>query len=213
MSSSLAKVGALFMVGLLASNAQIARADDAPLPTFPLSIAVAEEDGRPVADESWVLAQVDQANALFTPHGVDFRRSSARTLAHELAHVETRSDRDALGDQVEAGAINVFVVASLRDVDEPDRYRRGVCWQSTRNGKKRFLILSVISRPTVLAHELGHFFGNPHSTVVDNVMSYDHRTDSIFFDDAQGRRIRWFATKYIATKTIDPWLAATRRFP
>jgi hypothetical protein len=65
----------------------------------------------------------------------------------------------------------------------------------------------------VLAHELGHFFGNAHSTVVDNVMSYDRRTGSTFFDEAQGRRIRWFANMYIATMTIHPWLAATRRFP
>jgi hypothetical protein len=38
-------------------------------------------------------------------------------------------------------------------------------------------IVLATARPTVLAHESGILAGNPHSTVVDNVMSWAARSD------------------------------------
>ena len=50
----------------------------------------------------------------------------------------------------------------------------------------------------MLAHELGHFFGNGHSSVPDNLMSYTRSGGKAFLDDAQVARVHAFATKLLA---------------
>jgi hypothetical protein len=102
--------------------------------------------------------------------------------------------------------INCFVVASLRDVDDPSRYRRGVHWRP-RGGPagRHVVILSSIAGPTVLAHELGHFFGiRRHSAVAGNVMSYAHGTGGPVFDDRQARTVTAFARRFLATRELLP---------
>jgi hypothetical protein len=49
----------------------------------------------------------------------------------------------------------------------------------------------------VLAHELGHYFGNAHSQVRDNVMSYERSGGPVFFDPEQGKRIAARARAYV----------------
>jgi hypothetical protein len=92
-------------------------------------------------------------------------------------------------------------VESLRDVDEPDRYRMGVCWR--RGDGKPYVIVSATARPTVLAHELGHFFGNGHSSVPNNVMSYIRTDAEVFFDAKQIAIVRSTALRHQA----DGWIA------
>lgn len=193
---------------LIVAWAMSARADE---PTFPLSVAVAEEAGAPAESEAWISAQVDSAEALFGPLGVHFRWTIAKSLAAGAMRIETRADRDALGKEMESRAINVFVVASLRDVDDPSLHRMGVCWQSRIDKTKRFVILSAASRPTVLAHELGHFFGNGHSTVTDNVMSYSRTDGAVFFDAAQTGTILSWARRYQGGELLV--LGSSRAFP
>ena len=108
-----------------------------------------------------------------------------------------RGDRDALAPLVERNVIDVFVVAALEDVDEPGRYRKGVAWTSKPDGK-RFLIVSKIAPRTVLAHELGHFFGNGHSDVPDNLMSYSRTGGRVFLDETQIDRIHLFSRRFLA---------------
>ncbi len=172
-----------------------ARADDAPV--FALAITVAEIDHRPVQSEEWIAAQVAAAEGLFGPIGVHLRWALAKPMDSRFAVMDSRADRDALGSELEEKMINVLVVGRLRDVDDPSRDRMGVCWQNQRDPRKRYIVLSGTSRPTVLAHELGHFFGNPHSTVVDNVMSYARADGIVFFDDAQKSIIRAHAARYL----------------
>jgi hypothetical protein len=63
----------------------------------------------------------------------------------------------------------------------------------------------VASAPaTVLAHELGHYFGNPHSPVVDNVMSYERSGAAVFFDADQGKRIAAKARAYVRSGELSP---------
>jgi hypothetical protein len=166
--------------------------------TFPLSVAVAEDPaGAPVSDEAWLDAGLDVANALFAPFGVGFSRGESGTLDARFAHLETRADRDALAASLKSQVINVFVVGSLRDVDDPTRMRHGVHWRAPSGA--HYVVVVAGSQDSVLGHELGHFFGNPHSKVVDNVMSYERSGDAVFFDADQGRRIAQRARAYVGS--------------
>lgn len=184
-----------------------ARADE----TFGVSFAIAEEEKKPVQPDAWLEAQLASAEKLFAPIGVHLRWTVKKPLAPEHARLETRRDRDALEALLEPGVVNVFVVASLRDVDDPVLYRMGVCWRRGNEGKP-YLVISAAARPTVLAHELGHFFGNPHSATPNNVMSYVRTDADPFFDDGQTRTIRTWAKKHVADRWILP-LGAAKLLP
>lgn len=174
-----------------------ARADEGPV--FGLAITVAEVEHKPVQTEEWIAAQVAAAEGLFGPIGVHVRWALAKPMDSRFAVMDSRADRDALGSELEGRMINVLVVGRLRDVDDPSRDRMGVCWQNQRDRHKRYIVLSATARPTVLAHELGHFFGNPHSAVVNNVMSYSRSDGDVFFDDAQKSIIRAYAARYLGS--------------
>ncbi len=186
-----------------------ARADDAgAVSTFPLCLHRATlDDGAPVVSDDWIAAQLALANELFAPFGVAFAAVNASppdVLAPALGRVETRDDRDRLAPLEQPGCINVFLVAALRDVDEADRYRMGVHWRLRANSARRYVIVSRIAAKGVLAHELGHYFGNGHSSVRNNVMSYLHdEGHAATFDAAQGARIRAEA-KVVARELASP---------
>jgi len=169
------------------------------LATFPVRVAVAGGD----EEEDWLARSFDTARALFAPFGVHFARTARNaTLPDRFAHVETRQDRDALAAHVQAHVINVFVVDSLRDVDDPTAMRRGVHWHGP--GGTHYVILVATASPQVLAHELGHFFGNAHTKVVDNLMSYERSGGWITFDADQGKRIVQKARGYLESGELSP---------
>jgi hypothetical protein len=174
-----------------------------PIPPLPIILAVAEEEGAPVRDAAWVDAQVAQAEALFSPLGIPLRVVASRALGADHARLETRADRDALGGLVEPRRVNVFVVASLRDVDDPKLYRMGVHWRSRARPARHYAIVASDARGTTLAHELGHFFGLDHTKVVDNVMSYDRGAGPVFFDDRQADRMRAMARMYVQSRLLE----------
>jgi hypothetical protein len=191
-------LSSLVLATVLASP-RTARAADDPTPTFALAITVVEESGKPVQPAAWVDDQIANARRLYDPIGVTFRWTIAGPLDARFASLVTRADRDAVGEaSFVEGAINVAVVTSLGDVDEPGRSRMGVCWQSRVDAKKRFIVLASTARPTVLAHELGHFFGNRHSTVVNNIMSYTRGEGDVFFDATQVATVKQTAASYLA---------------
>ena len=168
-------------------------------PTFPIAITVAIENGAPAKDDAWIATQIEDANALYgqRPLDIHFRRTLRKEMPAAHAQQHTREDRDALGALTQKNVIDVFVVAALEDVDEPGRYRKGVAWTQRTTGA-RYIILSAAAPATVLAHELGHFFGNGHSSVPDNLMSYSRTGGKVFLDDAQIARVHAFATKFLA---------------
>ncbi|WP_437571274.1 hypothetical protein [Sorangium sp. So ce542] len=202
---ALAAAGLSFAGALAPGLARAAGRAPAPLPAFPLSIAVAEEAaGTPVRDDAWIDAQIAEAVRLFEPAGVGLRKVGSRALAPRFSRLETRADRDALAAAIEARRINVMVVASLRDVDDPRRFRMGVHWRHWATPERRCVIVAANARPTVLAHELGHFFGLGHSGVDDNVMSYTRTGAPVSFDPAQIEKIRSTARGYAASKAFEP---------
>ncbi len=137
------------------------------------------------------------------PHGVLVARWARATLGKEHARLETADDRDALHVFIEPRVINVFIVASLRDIDDQERYRMGVRWRLRRDLRKDYVIVSARAIQTVLCHELGHYFGNGHSGVVNNIMSYRRDDpDKVAFDRHQGAKMRAVARRLLRTKKV-----------
>jgi hypothetical protein len=171
--------------------------------TFSLRISfVVDDAGKPVADAGWLALEIDTAEGLFEPFGVRFARADGAPLDARLARVETRADRNLLASHIAPGVIDVFVVGSLRDVDDPAQKRRGVHWHAPSGA--HYLILVASAPATVLAHELGHYFGNQHSHVLDNVMSYERSGAPVFFDAEQGKRIAARARAYVKCGELAP---------
>lgn len=186
------------------TNSKISKTTPAPIPTLPLSIAIALENNEPVRNNDWIDAQIAEAEALFSLCGLHFKKAQSRTIDSRYARLETRKDRDALKDEMLKGHINVMVVNSLRDVDDPSLFRMGVHWRPQSDLKKHYVIVAASAMPTTLAHELGHFFGNGHSGVKNNVMSYDRDGGKVFFDAVQQTKIKNFARIYLQSKEITP---------
>ena len=83
----------------------------------------------------------------------------------------------------------------------------GVHWRPRGHGAAEgahFVIVSAIAGPTVLAHELGHFFGNPHSDVPGNLMSYERGEGPPVLDEVQMRRARGRAHSFIESGELVP---------
>ncbi len=167
--------------GTAASTATLddVRAVAAPCPVevdhcFGLVVHVASAEVGLVQEPTWIADQVATANRLFAPAGIGFTIADVRALAADHATIETRADRHRLGrKRVTRGTIHVFVVGRLANVDEPGDIN-GVHW---RSGKQRWIILAAKAWELTLGHELGHFFGRPHSDVAASIMNTTPRTE------------------------------------
>lgn len=169
---------------------------------FPIHLhLVNTEDGAVVSDD-WIEAQVANANRVFSDAGVRFAIHEKSDLDPRHADLVTRRDRHRLGAYLGGNAVHWFVVRSLADVDEPGRIRRGVHWRPRGFGAgKHFVVVSSIAGPEVLAHELGHFFGNrihPRDAV-GNIMSYEKGPGLGAFDEAQITRVQRSAQRFLET--------------
>jgi hypothetical protein len=179
----------------------------APIPPIPLRVFVGqlpaaspEKAPTPVVDGAFVDAQLAQAAALFSPHGLAFEERERSSLA--VGDLLTREDRNGLSKHLEAERCNVFFVGRLRDVDDPALDRMGVMWRNLRNLKQKYVIVSSAARETTLAPELGHFLGNPHSFVKNNLMSYERDGGPVFLDESQGAISRRTARALFASKEL-----------
>lgn len=167
-----------------------AHAQDAALRVLPLALHVVEQDGTPVADQAFIAERIARANEIYAPYAVGFAVQERMPLLAAHAQLSSRADRDALAAYLKRKVINCFVVASLRDVDEPERMRRGVHWHAASRGGAHYVIISTLGGRDVLSHELGHFLGNPeHSPTPGNLMSYERGPMLPFLDPAQIQRL------------------------
>jgi hypothetical protein len=182
----------------------------APRWTLPVIVHIAQvsTSGTTVTDDDFVTKQVARANAIFARYDVSFRIEARQTMSAAHARLETREDRDRLGNLLAGvgvrGSIHCFVVESLRDVDEPSRMRRGVHWHvGSRSDGAHYVIITASAPENVLAHELGHFLGNvQHSLVRDNLMSYEQSGALPFLDETQLARMHKRIRRYVREREL-----------
>ena len=177
----------------LASLARVGRADDtaavstAAIATaapacqakrcFALHLHVAGDDHGLVANPDWLSRQVAAANRHFAALAVGFQLASVDALPASAMHIETRADRNALAaGRLTSRVIHVFVVGQLDDVDVDGAIAYGVTWRRP-DDSRRYLIISVQALERTLAHELGHFFGLPHSSFAISIMNKTERKE------------------------------------
>jgi len=145
--------------------------DPARTTCLELQVHVAPSADGLVVAPAWIAGQVGAANRQFAALDVGFQLAGAKVLPEAAAHLRTRTDRSALGVHVEGRVIHVFVTGQLDNVDD-DQPVYGVTW---RKGERKFVILAANARDLVLAHELGHVFGLPHSTHAISIMNKTKR--------------------------------------
>jgi hypothetical protein len=139
---------------------------------------VVGDDAVPVVTPAWFAEQVSEANRLFAEIDVGFEVVDVRSEPANLAKIETRSDRDHLGRGAhDPGVVHVWTVTRLADVDLEGDEIRGVHWRDRADTTRRFIILSSIAGSRTLAHELGHFFGLPHSSFAASIMNKTPRSE------------------------------------
>ncbi len=136
--------------------------------TFEISMHVVKD----VQTPDWLATQAAIANKHFAATEVAFEVTSQDELAATAAHLVTRADRDALAKLVTDNKIHVFVIGKLENVDDAKLPVHGVTW---RGGGKKYIIIAADSPDRVLAHELGHVFGLPHSTYAISIMNKTKR--------------------------------------
>ena len=180
---------------------------------LPVVAHIAQADGQPVVDRAFVGRQLASANRIFAPYAVQFVLQEF-CVGPAPTKLSSRRDRDRLADAVRPRVINWFVVASLRDVDEPSRMRRGVHWHRRDDPDVHYVIVAAYAQAGVLAHELGHFLGNrAHSKRVGNLMSYDWRTDTPVLDRTQQRRLARAVSRYLRTEELQVAPLLTQTLP
>ncbi len=143
---------------------------------FGIQLHVAGDERGLVASPEWIATQLAVANRHFERLGIGFDVAGIDALPASAVHIETRGDRDALGEQLAGRMIHVFVVGKLDDVDEEGQIAYGVTWHTRRDDRK-YVIVSAQALERTLAHELGHFFGLPHSTYSISIMNKSDRAE------------------------------------
>ena len=137
----------------------------------------------PAQDVAWVTAQVEQAHRHFARIDTSFEVVAADAVPASDLEIDSREERDALGhDRFTRGVVHVFVVGRLADVDIAGPEIRGVHWRERADRTHRWVILSKIAGSLVLSHELGHFFGLPHSTYDISLMNKTVRLTPLVSD-------------------------------
>lgn len=143
-----------------------------------LHVPVAADRGDAlIAHADWLAVQLAEANRHFAPIDAGFQVVGADALPAAAGHIATPADRDAVADgRLTGKVIHVFITGQLDDIDQPDDVIRGVTWH-LRGGDRKYVILSTAAPERVLAHELGHVFGLPHSGYAISIMNKRPRTE------------------------------------
>ena len=144
---------------------------------FGIHLHIAANDSGLVTTVDWMTKQLAGANRHFTRLDVGFQLTGIDQLPATAMHVETRADRNALAAERLGGKqIHVFIVGQLDDVDQEGAIAYGVTWRRP-NDPRKFIIVSAQALERTLAHELGHFFGLPHSEYAISIMNKADRKE------------------------------------
>ena len=160
---------------------------------FGIHLHVVTHDGTWVQTPQWLATQLREVNRHFDKIHTAFRIVKAEEIGAQYAHIATRDERDDLGrDRFSKGVIHLFLIEQLDDVDAPGEQIRGLHWRQRSKISKRWVLLSAIAPPMVLAHEFGHFFGLPHSSYAASIMNKRRRA-------SPPRAQRSFVTQEVVT--------------
>lgn len=144
---------------------------------YRVRIHLGTQDGAPYVSPAWLASQFEFANQMFAPIDVSFELHSATTI-DAPAVIDGRKARDAIAKGIKAtDAVDIFVVGALADLDDAAFPLFGVHWRTTKQTSRRFVILSSYAWGRTMAHELGHFFGLPHSTYAISIMNKTPRLE------------------------------------
>ena len=149
--------------------------DKARAHCFGIQLHVAPDEQGLIVTAEWLAQQVREAERHFTPLDVGFEIVGVDVLPEPAKHLATRKDRDALAAGGLGGrVIHVYLTGELDDVDTAGAIAYGVTW---RRDDRKYIIVSAKAWPRTLAHELGHFFGLPHSTYAISIMNKTERKE------------------------------------
>jgi hypothetical protein len=144
---------------------------------FGIQLHVTVAGDGPIAHADWLAVQLAAANRHFAALGVGFQVVGIDALPASCARVATRGERDEVAHgRLTGEVIHVFITGRLDDIDQPGGIIRGVTWH-VRGGDRKYVILSTVAPDRVLAHELGHVFGLPHSTYAISIMNKTERAE------------------------------------
>ncbi|CAN5318212.1 hypothetical protein BH11MYX1_BH11MYX1_18370 [soil metagenome] len=186
----------------------------ASLVTFQLAVHVVTDGDTPAQTPEWIATQVARANQDFAAVDASFELVASETLPARDAHIVTRADRDGFEALVTDNRIHVFVITKLENVDDPEVPVHGVTWHARHS---KYIIIAADSMEGVLAHELGHVFGLPHSTYKISLMNKTKRDDpppaQRRFADQELAAMKPVVTKLAKVLAIKPGgeAAATKR--
>ena len=139
---------------------------------FGIQLHVAVDGRGPIVSPEWIAAQLAAANRHFARLDASFQLAGIDQQSN--VHVETRGDRDGLAAYLGGPVVHVFITRRLDDVDVAGSIAFGVTWHAQKDPRK-YIIVSAEAMSRTLAHELGHFFGLPHSTYAISIMNKTDR--------------------------------------
>jgi len=177
-----------------------------------VAIHIATADGEAVSNAEWIDERLKQANKLFAKTTAQFRRVSLTTgqLGGDVSgDIMTVRQRHSLATKAPTdGRIHIFIVDKLADKDRKGGFISGVHWRYAGGKRKwrgrRYIILSRWSAIDTLAHELGHFFGLPHTKRKNTLMTSPGRIAGAKFTARQLRIIVWNHKRYLRSKRLRP---------